>query len=52
LKNSRFVFPADKEIQIFLLQPEGKYDNGTLYETGKISVNIFDGIEIDLNDLF
>jgi Uma2 family endonuclease len=46
------VFPADKEIQIFLLQPDGKYDKGTLYETGKIPVNIFDGIEIDLSDVF
>jgi Uma2 family endonuclease len=46
------VFPYDKSIIQFILQPDGKYDNGTLYETGKIPVTIFDGIEIDLNDIF
>jgi Uma2 family endonuclease len=46
------VFPADKEIQIFLLQPDGKYDKGTLYETGKVPVHIFDGMEVDLKDIF
>jgi Uma2 family endonuclease len=45
------VFP-DKAVQVFLLQSDGKYDNGTLYETGKVPVHIFDGIEIDLNDIF
>jgi Uma2 family endonuclease len=47
-----WVVFLDKAIQVFLLQPDGKYDNGTLYETGKIPVTIFDGIEIDLNDIF
>jgi Uma2 family endonuclease len=48
------VFPYDKNESIlqFILQSDGKYDKGTLYETGKIPVNIFDGIEIDLNDIF
>jgi Uma2 family endonuclease len=46
------VFPDSRAVQVFLLQSDGKYDNGTLYETGKIHVNIFDGIEIDLNDIF
>jgi Uma2 family endonuclease len=46
------VFPDSRAVQVFLLQSDGKYDNGTLYETGKIPVNIFDGIEIDLNDIF
>jgi Uma2 family endonuclease len=41
-----------KAVQVFLLQPDGKYDKGTLYETGKVPVHIFDGIEIDLNDVF
>jgi Uma2 family endonuclease len=47
------VFPyyGDKSIMQFILQPDGKYDKGTLYETGKIPVNIFDSIEIDLNDI-
>jgi Uma2 family endonuclease len=46
------VFPADEEILVFLLQPDGKYDKGTLYEEGKVPVNIFDGIEIDLKEIF
>ncbi|MDR0724703.1 MAG: Uma2 family endonuclease [Prevotellaceae bacterium] len=47
-----WVVFLDEAVQVFLLQPDGKYDNGTLYETGKIPVTIFDGIEIDLNDIF
>jgi Uma2 family endonuclease len=39
-------------VQVFLLQPDGKYDSGTKYETGKVPVHIFDGIEIDLKDIF
>jgi Uma2 family endonuclease len=46
------VFPSDKSILQFILQPDGKYDKGTLYETGKAPVHIFDGMEIDLNDIF
>jgi Uma2 family endonuclease len=46
------IFPSDKVVQVFLLQPDGKYDKGTLYETGKVPVHIFDGIEIDLKDIF
>jgi Uma2 family endonuclease len=46
------VFPYDKGILQFVLQPDGKYDKGTLYETGKIPVYIFDGIEIDLKEIF
>ncbi|MDR2119551.1 MAG: Uma2 family endonuclease [Tannerella sp.] len=45
------VFP-DHAVQVFLLQSGGKYDKGTLYETGKVPVRIFDGMEIDLNDVF
>ncbi|MDR2026525.1 MAG: Uma2 family endonuclease [Prevotellaceae bacterium] len=45
------VYPS-KGIEAFILQPDGKYDNGTIYETGKVPVNIFDGIEIDLNDIY
>jgi Uma2 family endonuclease len=46
------VFPYDKSILQFILQPGRKYDKGTLYETGKVPVHIFDGMEIDLNDIF
>ncbi|MDR1552412.1 MAG: Uma2 family endonuclease [Prevotellaceae bacterium] len=46
------VFPLDKSIQVFILQADGKYDKGTLYETGKVPVHIFDGIEIEMKDIF
>jgi len=42
----------DEGIEVFLLQPDGKYDDGTKYETGKIPVHIFDGYEIDIKDIF
>jgi Uma2 family endonuclease len=45
------VYPSEG-IEVFLLQPDGKYDEGTRYETGKVPVHIFDGMEIDLNDIF
>jgi Uma2 family endonuclease len=45
------VYPSEG-IEVFILQPDGKYDEGTRYETGKIPVNIFDGIGIDLKDIF
>ena len=46
------VFPYDEVIEVFLLQPDGKYDAGTAYEEGKIPVNIFNGYEIDINEIF
>jgi len=46
------VFPLEKEALVFLLQSNGKYDDGTLYTTGKMPVHIFDGAEIDLADVF
>jgi Uma2 family endonuclease len=45
------VFPSEA-VQVFLLQSDGKYNKGTLYETGQVPVHIFDGIEIDLKDIF
>jgi Uma2 family endonuclease len=47
-----WVVFTDKAVQVFLLQPDGKYDKGTLYETGKVPVYVFDGIEIDLKEIF
>ncbi|MDR0738329.1 MAG: Uma2 family endonuclease [Prevotellaceae bacterium] len=44
------VFPSSG-VQVFLLQPDGKYDEGTAYEAGKIPVHIFNGIEIDLEEI-
>ena len=46
------VFPMEKGIEVFLLQPDGKYDEGTKYESGKIPVHIFDDCEIDFDDIF
>jgi Uma2 family endonuclease len=46
------VYPPEKGVEVFILQPDGKYDGGTRYETGKVPVYIFNGIEIDLNDIF
>ena len=46
------VFPYEEGIQVFLLQPDGKYDEGTKYESGKVPVHIFDDYEIDLSEIF
>ena len=46
------VYPYEDVIEVFLLQPDGKYDDGTKYYSGKIPVHIFDGCEIDLADIF
>jgi Uma2 family endonuclease len=45
------VFPYDG-ITVYLLQPDGKYDKGTNYDEGKIPVNVLNGCEIDLTDIF
>ena len=47
------VYPKDKAVNIFLLQDDGKYDAGRLYDrAGQIPVNIFDGYSIDFDDIF
>ncbi|MCL2511381.1 MAG: Uma2 family endonuclease [Bacteroidales bacterium] len=50
------VTPKDKEVTIFLLQPNGKYNNGTVYQvaagTTKVPVNTLKGLIIDLEELF
>ena len=47
------VDPKPKTVYVFLLQPDGKYDLGTVYECPKkVPVHIFEGLEIDLNELF
>jgi len=46
------VFPLDKGIEVFLLLPDGKYDEGTRYESGKIPVSVFGDYEIDFEDIF
>ena len=47
------VDPKAKIVYVFLLQPDGNYDWGTVYECNqKAPVHIFEGLEIDLNKLF
>ena len=46
------VYPREVGIEVFLLQSDGKYDNGTRYERGKIPVTIFNGYEINFEDIF
>jgi Uma2 family endonuclease len=47
------VFPKDRALTVFLLQPDGFYNPGTTYEyDAKVPVSIFKGLEIDLKELF
>jgi hypothetical protein len=46
------VFPYEKGILQFILQPGGTYDQGTKYESGKIPVHILGGEEIAIQDIF
>jgi Uma2 family endonuclease len=47
------VFPGDKSLTVFLMQKNGKFNEGTAYEyEGKVPVSIFKGLEIDLKTLF
>ena len=53
VKEYWIVYPQDKAVHIFLLQENGKYDNGIVYERkGKIPIQIFDGYLIDWDDIF
>ena len=45
--------PKAKTITAYILQPDGKYDDGSDYITDeKIPVHIFNGYEIDVNEIF
>jgi Uma2 family endonuclease len=49
------VLPKDKSVIVFLLQANGKYDDGTAYEYSevkKVPVATLKGLEIDLQELF
>ena len=50
------VFPNDKAVTVFLLQPNGKYDNGKTYEmiygAKYVNVKTLEGLVIDLEELF
>ena len=53
VKEYWIVDPKSKSVNVFLMQPDGKYDLGTVYECNqKAPVHIFEGLEIDLNELF
>ena len=53
VKEYWIVHPKDKAITVFLLQEDGKYNDGTLYEReGKVPVYIFNNYLIDLNNIF
>ena len=53
VKEYWIVHPQAKAINVFLLQDDGKYDEGTLYELkGKVPVHTFNNYLIDLNDIF
>jgi len=53
VKEYWMVFPKDEAIQVFLLQNDGKYDAGFVYErVTKVPVHIFEGYSIDLQDIF
>jgi len=47
------VDPKAKLVNVFILQPDGKYDLGTIYDnTQKAPVYIFEGLEIELKGIF
>ena len=53
VKEYWIVNPDEQAILAFILQENGKYNEGTLYEfEGKIPVSIFDNYPINLNDIF
>ena len=53
VKEYWIVHPKDKAINVFILQNNGKYNDGVLYEMkGKVPVHIFDDYLIDLDDIF
>jgi len=50
------VYPNDKAVTVFLLQPDGKYDEGATYElingAKKVPVKTLAGLVMDLEELF
>ena len=53
VKEYWIVYPKDKAINVFLLQENGKYDDGTVYEfKGKVPVYVFGNCPIDMDDIF
>ena len=56
VKEYWIVYPNDRAVMVFILQPNGKYDEGTVYEviygTTKVPVQTLEGLIIDLEELF
>ena len=53
VKEYWIVHPTDQAITVFLLQDNGKYNDGVVYEwEGKIRVHIFNDYLIDWEDIF
>jgi Uma2 family endonuclease len=53
VKEYWIVHTKDETITVFLLQDDGKYNNGTVYEEdAHVPVHIFDDCLIDLKDIF
>jgi Uma2 family endonuclease len=46
------VYPFEQAVEVFLLQPDGKFGEGKKYKQEKIPVHIFEGCEIDLTTIF
>ena len=53
VKEYWIVHPEARAIHVYLLQENGKYNDGTLYEfKGKVPVYVFDNYLINLEDIF
>jgi len=53
VKEYWLVHPKDKAVHVFLLQENGKYDEGTIYEApGQVPIHIFNDYLIDLDGIF
>jgi len=53
VKEYWIVYPESKAINVFLLQDNGKYDDGRVYEfRGNVPVYVFDNHTIDMDDIF
>ena len=53
VKEYWIVHPNEQAINVFILQEDGKYDEGVTYEWGgKIPVHIFNNHPVDFNDIF
>jgi Uma2 family endonuclease len=46
------VYPYEKGIEVFILQSDGKYAGGVLYDEGLIEIQCLQGCKLDLSDIF